>query len=75
MTLFSNRLMFPIADKQGRTVAFSGRAMPGAVQSDGKEPPKYINTPELETYKKGQTLFAIDLALPAIRQSKTVYVA
>jgi DNA primase len=56
-------------------VAFSGRAMPGASQSDGREPPKYINTPELETYKKGQTLFAIDLAIPAIRQSKTVYIA
>jgi DNA primase len=72
--LFSNRLMFPIADRQGRTVAFSGRAMPGALQSDGKEPPKYINTPELETYKKGQTLFAMDLALAEIRQTKTVYI-
>jgi DNA primase len=73
MPLFSNRLMFPIADRQARTVAFSGRAMPGAVQSDGREPPKYINSPELETYKKGQTLFAIDLAIPEIRQTKTVY--
>jgi DNA primase len=79
MPLFSNRLMFPIADRQARTVAFSGRAMPGAVQSDGRategrQPPKYINSPELETYKKGQTLFAIDLAIPEIRQTKTVYI-
>jgi DNA primase len=75
MTLFSGRLMFPIADRQGRIVAFGGRAMPGVLQSDGKEPPKYINSPETEIYKKGQTLYALDLALPEIRKSKTVYLA
>jgi DNA primase len=75
MSLFSGRLMFPIADRQSRVVAFGGRAMPGAMQNDGKEPPKYINSPELEIYKKGQTLYAVDLALPEIRQSKTVYIA
>jgi DNA primase len=75
MSLFSGRLMFPIADRQSRVVAFGGRAMPGDLQNDGKEPPKYINSPELETYKKGQTLYAIDLALPEIRLSKTVYLA
>jgi DNA primase len=74
MPLFSNRLMFPIADRQGRTVAFGGRALPGAVQTDGREPPKYINSPELETYKKGQTLFAFDLALPEIRKTGEVYI-
>ena len=73
--LFSGRLMFPIADRQGRIVAFGGRAMPGAVQSDGNEPPKYINSPETEIYKKGQTLFAIDLAKTQMRQSKTAYIA
>jgi DNA primase len=66
--LFADRLMFPIADRQGRTVAFGGRILRG-------EGPKYINSPELEIYKKGQTLFAIDLALPEIRRTKTVYIA
>jgi DNA primase len=75
MSLFSGRLMFPIADRQSRVVAFGGRAMPGDLQSDRREPPKYINSPELEIYKKGQTLYAIDLALPEIRQSKTVCLA
>ena len=74
MSLFSGRLMFPISDRQGRIVAFGGRALPGTIQSDGKEPPKYINSPELATYKKGQTLYAIDFALSEIRQSKTVYI-
>jgi DNA primase len=75
MAFFSDRLMFPIADRQGRVAAFGGRAMPGAVQSDGSEPPKYINTREIETYKKGQVLYALDLALPEIRRTKTVYLA
>jgi DNA primase len=75
MAFFSDRLMFPIADRQGRITAFGGRALPGTVQSDGKEPPKYINTREIETYKKGQILYALDLALPEIRRSKTVYLA
>jgi len=73
--LFSGRLMFPIADLQGRIVAFGGRALPGILQSDGKEPPKYINSPETEIYSKGKTLFAIEQAKPQMRQSKTVYLA
>jgi len=71
--LFSGRIMFPIMDRQGRIVAFGGRAQPGAVQKDGKEPPKYINSPETDIYKKRQTLFAIDMAKPMMRQTKTVY--
>jgi len=72
---FSDRLMFPIADRQGRIVAFGGRALPGATQADGKEPPKYINSRETAAYKKSQILFGLDLALPEIRRSKTVYLA
>jgi len=74
-SLFSGRLMFPITDRQGRIVAFGGRALPAAVQPDGREPPKYINSPETEIYKKGQTLFAIDLAKNEMRQKKSVYLA
>jgi len=73
--LFAGRLMFPIADKQGKIVAFGGRALPGMLQHDGSEPPRYINSPETEIYKKGQTLFAIDLAKPQMRVTKTVYIA
>jgi len=72
--LFSGRLMFPITDRQGRINAFGGRALPG-LQSDNRETPKYINSPETEIYKKGQTLFALDLAKNEMRQTKTVYLA
>jgi len=75
MAFFSERLMFPISDRQGRTVAFGGRALPGAVQSDGREPPKYINSRETDAYRKGQILYGLDLALPEIRRSRTAYIA
>jgi DNA primase len=68
MSFFSDRLIFPIADRQGKTVAFGGRLLAG----DG---PKYLNSRESELYKKGQTLFAIDLALPEIRKTRKVYLA
>ncbi|MDR1566798.1 MAG: DNA primase [Treponema sp.] len=72
--LFAGRLMFPIVDRQGRVVAFGGRILEGA-GSGGREPPKYINSPETGIYKKGETLFAIDLAIPEIRRTKTVHIA
>jgi DNA primase len=60
--------MFPIDDRQGKTVAFGGRILSG----DG---PKYINSAESELFKKGQNLFALDLALPEIRSGKSAVIA
>jgi DNA primase len=68
LSFFSDRLIFPIADRQGKIVAFGGRLLAGEGQ-------KYLNSRESEIYKKGQTLFAIDLALPEIRKTKEVYLA
>jgi DNA primase len=68
VSFFSDRLIFPIADRQGNTTAFGGRLLSG----DG---PKYLNSRESELYKKGQTLFALDLALPEIRKTRQVYLA
>ena len=58
---FRGRLMFAIADQQGRVVAFGGRAM-------GAEEPKYLNSPETPLYVKGQTLYALDLARGHMRE-------
>jgi DNA primase len=53
---FRGRLLFPIADSQGRVIAFGGRALvPG-------DEPKYLNSPETPLYQKGQTLYALHLA-------------
>jgi DNA primase len=58
---FRDRLIFPIHDVQGRTVAFGGRSL-------GDEEPKYINSPETPAYKKGEHLYGLDLAKDAIRR-------
>jgi DNA primase len=76
MAFFSDRLIFPIVDRQGRTLAFGGRAMPSDERrADGREPPKYLNSRDSDIFKKGQNLFGINLALEEIRRSKTVYIA
>jgi DNA primase len=68
ISFYSDRLMFPIANKEGKTVAFGGRLLDG-------EGPKYINSSESDIYKKRETLFAIHLAIPEIRKTKEVYIA
>ncbi len=52
---FRGRLVFPIADTQGRVIAFGGRALAG-------EEPKYLNSPETPLYQKGQSLYAVHFA-------------
>ena len=48
---FRDRLMFPIADRGGRTIAFGGRALEKDVQA------KYLNSPETPVFHKGRLLF------------------
>ena len=56
---FRDRIIFPIADRNGRVVGFGGRGH--AIQ------PKYINTPETPLFAKGRMLYGEDKArrLPA----------
>jgi DNA primase len=58
---FRDRLMFPIRDVAGRTIAFTGRAL------SGDDPAKYLNSPETELYHKSEILFGMDAAKDAIR--------
>src|SRR5260370_17486784 len=53
---FAERLVIPIRDERGQTVAFTART----VRQD--EPRKYINSPETPAYIKGRVLFGLDLA-------------
>ena len=53
---FNSRIIFPINNIQGETVAFGGRII-----KDGKLA-KYINSPETEFYKKGNIIFNLDRA-------------
>ncbi|QYF85055.1 DNA primase [Brevibacterium sp. PAMC21349] len=60
---FRNRVMFPIMDHQGNTIAFSGRAM-------GDDEPKYLNSPETPIFNKSKTLYNFHHARPHIRKKE-----
>ena len=53
---FNSRILFPIKNISGDTIAFGGRII-----KDGKFA-KYINSPETEFYKKGNIIFNLDKA-------------
>jgi len=49
---FRHRIMFPIRDTRGRTVAFGGRVL-------GDDKPKYLNSPETPVFHKGSELYGL----------------
>jgi DNA primase catalytic core len=53
---FAERLVIPIRDERGQTLAFTART----VRQD--EPRKYINSPETPAYIKGRVVYGLDLA-------------
>ncbi|MET3710070.1 DNA primase [Sphingomonas trueperi] len=62
---FRGRLMIPIRDARGRTIAFGGRII-----GDGE--PKYLNSPETPLFDKGRTLYNLDRAQAAARKADRV---
>ena len=50
---FRDRLMFPIHDRRGRTIAFGGRVI------DPEDSPKYLNSPETALFHKGRELYGL----------------
>ena len=65
ISFFSDRLMFPIWNRQGQVVAFGGRLLEG-------EGPKYLNSGDLLQYHKGETLYGFNLARQKIRETRSV---
>ncbi len=61
---FRNRIIFPIQDLYGKTIAFGGRAIPPVAERE----PKYLNSPETPAYIKGEHLYGLNLAREAIRR-------
>ena len=53
---FNTRIIFPINNLAGETIAFGGRIIKESSLA------KYINSPETEFYKKGRTVFNLDKA-------------
>lgn len=64
---FKGRVMFPIRDVTGRSIAFGGRTL-----SKEKKVAKYFNSPESLLYHKGDVLFGMHLAKPAIAKEDRV---
>jgi DNA primase len=64
---FRKRIMFPIANEQGKTIAFTGRAV-DSQDEKGRPIAKYFNSPETTLYSKGHILFNLDKAKADIRK-------
>lgn len=63
---FFNRIIFPIKNNRGQVIAYGGRGF-----SEGG--PKYLNSPETLIFKKGNTLFNLDLAIKNAKNFKFFY--
>ncbi|MDR1498764.1 MAG: DNA primase [Rickettsiales bacterium] len=61
---FRNRVMFPVFDKKGRVIAFSGRVL------NKDDMPKYMNSPETPIYHKSDILFNYFFARKSMYDSK-----
>ncbi len=65
---FRNRIIFPIWDAFGKTIAF------GARRINEEDEPKYLNSPETELFHKSKTLYGMHLAQKSIRDEKIAIV-
>ncbi len=64
---FYGRIIFPIANTMGHTVAFTGRVMDDSL-------PKYLNSPASHIFDKSSILYGLHLAKQAISKSGEVYI-
>ena len=63
---FRGRLMFPIADEQGRIIAFSGRVLDPNARTA-----KYVNSPETPIFTKGRVFYGLDKSKRGILDEKS----
>jgi DNA primase len=59
--LFRNRVMFPIRNSRGKTLAFGGRTL-------GDDKAKYINSPESDVFHKSREIYGLFEAKQALKQ-------
>lgn len=75
---FRHRLMFPVFDRSGKIIAFSGRILDNVDGIDSgiipENPGKYINSPETPIYRKGESLFGLQVARAAMAKDATAIV-
>lgn len=64
---FRDRIMFPIRNVKGETIAFGGRVL-------DKGEPKYLNSPETPVFVKGRELYGLYEARSGLREKGYVLV-
>lgn len=64
---FVDRVLFTIRNREGASIAFSGRRM-----SNDATIAKYMNSPESALFDKSEELFNLDLAKTSIKKTKVV---
>ena len=64
---FFGRVIFPIANAMGNTVAFTGRTL-------GDREPKYLNSPASRIFDKSSILYGLHLAKQSVMKSGEVYI-
>jgi len=65
---FRDRIMFPICEKTGKVIGFTGRDITGK-----KGIPKYVNSLDTEIFRKGAELYGLNVARQQIRVENCVY--
>lgn len=65
---FRDRIMFPICDKTGKVIGFTGRSL-----VNKKDVAKYLNTQDTDIFSKGNELFALNIARHAIKNENRAY--
>lgn len=66
--IYSNRIMFPLSDVNGRIVGYSGRIY------NSSDTSKYINTRETAIFRKGELLYNYHRAKESCRKKNTVII-
>jgi len=66
--IYHNRIMFPIRNRNGQVIAFSGRIF------EGEDTSKYINSKESEIFKKSEILYNLDKAKEYARLSGKIII-
>ncbi|MGE8206215.1 DNA primase [Heyndrickxia sp. NPDC080065] len=61
---FRNRIMFPIQNIKGETIAFAGRSI------DKEDQPKYLNSPETKIFNKSSILYNYFRAKSSIKKQQ-----
>ena len=65
---FRHRLMFPIRDRRGRTIAFGGRVI------DPEDNPKYLNSPESPLFHKSDEIYGLYELRKAVTNIERIYI-